>query len=116
MKAVIMAGGEGRRLKSVTGELPKPMVPLIGKPLMERVIELTLGSGGCRPQPVVPGLTLIRSAELDAEQLSRLLCGACPPFPPDLENFPCHGHTCQVCWQSWLTTGMPPQAETEAGL
>ena len=35
-----MAGGEGRRLKSVTGELPKPMVPLIGKPLMERVIEL----------------------------------------------------------------------------
>ena len=22
---------------------------------MERVIELTLGSGGCRPQPVVPG-------------------------------------------------------------
>ena len=43
---------------------------------MERVIELTLGSGGCRPQPVVPGLTLIRSAELDAEQLSRLLCGA----------------------------------------
>ena len=40
MKAVIMAGGEGRRLKSVTGELPKPMVPLIGKPLMERVIEL----------------------------------------------------------------------------
>ena len=83
---------------------------------MERVIELTLGSGGCRPQLVVPGLTLIRSAELDAEQLSRLLCGACPPFPPDLENFPCHGHTCQVCWQSWLTTGMPPQVETEAGL
>ena len=40
MKAVIMAGGEGRRLKAVTGELPKPMVPLIGKPLMERVIEL----------------------------------------------------------------------------
>ena len=35
-----MAGGEGRRLKAVTGELPKPMVPLIGKPLMERVIEL----------------------------------------------------------------------------
>ena len=25
MKAVIMAGGEGKRLKSVTGDLPKPM-------------------------------------------------------------------------------------------
>ncbi len=35
-----MAGGEGRRLKSVTGDLPKPMVSLLGKPLMERVIDL----------------------------------------------------------------------------
>ena len=40
MKAVIMAGGEGKRLKAVTGDLPKPMVPLLGKPLMERCIEL----------------------------------------------------------------------------
>ena len=38
MKAIIMAGGEGRRLKAVTGSLPKPMVPLLGKPLMERTI------------------------------------------------------------------------------
>ena len=34
-----MAGGEGRRLKPVTGPLPKPMVPLLGKPLMERCVE-----------------------------------------------------------------------------
>ena len=40
MKAIIMAGGEGTRLRSVTGELPKPMVPLLGKPLMERIVEL----------------------------------------------------------------------------
>ena len=45
MKAVIMAGGEGKRLKSVTGSLPKPMVPLLGKPLMERCIELLLKNG-----------------------------------------------------------------------
>ena len=45
MKAVILAGGEGRRLKAVTGELPKPMVPLLGKPLMERVIELLRKNG-----------------------------------------------------------------------
>ena len=45
MKAVIMAGGEGRRLKAVTGELPKPMVPLLGKPLMERAIELLRANG-----------------------------------------------------------------------
>ena len=45
MKAVILAGGEGRRPKAATGELPKPMVPLLGKPLMERVIELLRKNG-----------------------------------------------------------------------
>lgn len=38
MKAVILAGGEGKRLKSVTGDLPKPMVPLIGIPVLERIV------------------------------------------------------------------------------
>ena len=40
MKAVIMAGGEGRRLKSKTGERPKPMVPLLGRPMMEHILLL----------------------------------------------------------------------------
>ena len=40
MKAVIMAGGEGRRLKSITGERPKPMVPLLGRPMMEHILRL----------------------------------------------------------------------------
>lgn len=40
MKAVIMAGGEGKRLKTITGDLPKPMVPLLGKPMMEHIVEL----------------------------------------------------------------------------
>jgi len=35
MQAVIMAGGKGTRLASLTkGELPKPMVPVLGKPLL----------------------------------------------------------------------------------
>ena len=45
MKAVILAGGEGKRLKSVTGSLPKPMVPLLGRPLMERCVELLRENG-----------------------------------------------------------------------
>ncbi len=40
MKAVIMAGGEGRRLRCVTGEHPKPLVPLVGRPLMEHILRL----------------------------------------------------------------------------
>ena len=40
MKAVIMAGGIGSRLRPLTCDLPKPMVPIIGKPAMQHGIEL----------------------------------------------------------------------------
>jgi dTDP-glucose pyrophosphorylase len=39
LSAVIMAGGFGTRLRPLTEELPKPMLPLGGRPLMERIIE-----------------------------------------------------------------------------
>lgn len=45
MKAIILAGGEGKRLKPVTGALPKPMAPILGKPMMERIIELLRDNG-----------------------------------------------------------------------
>lgn len=45
MKAVIMAGGEGKRLKTVTGDAPKPMAPLLGKPVMEHIVELLRENG-----------------------------------------------------------------------
>ncbi|HHW00176.1 MAG TPA: NDP-sugar synthase [Clostridiaceae bacterium] len=35
MKALFLAGGFGTRLKPITNELPKPMVPIMGKPLLE---------------------------------------------------------------------------------
>ena len=38
-QAVILAGGKGKRLKSVSGNLPKPMVPVLGKPLLLHLIE-----------------------------------------------------------------------------
>ncbi|WP_088102466.1 sugar phosphate nucleotidyltransferase [Halalkalibacter urbisdiaboli] len=40
MKGVIMAGGKGTRLRPLTCQLPKPMVPLVQKPVMEYSIEL----------------------------------------------------------------------------
>jgi glucose-1-phosphate cytidylyltransferase len=39
MKALILAGGKGTRMGSVTEELPKPMVRLKGKPILLRVME-----------------------------------------------------------------------------
>ncbi|TDT52027.1 sugar phosphate nucleotidyltransferase [Fonticella tunisiensis] len=36
MKALFLAGGMGTRLRPLTNKLPKPMVPIMGKPLLER--------------------------------------------------------------------------------
>ena len=38
MQAVIMAGGYGTRLRPLTNELPKPMVPIIDKPIIHYII------------------------------------------------------------------------------
>lgn len=40
MKAVIMAGGFGTRLRPLTMNIPKPMVPIINVPIMHRIITL----------------------------------------------------------------------------
>jgi mannose-1-phosphate guanylyltransferase / phosphomannomutase len=40
MKAVVMAGGEGTRLRPLTSNQAKPMVPIVGKPCMEHILEL----------------------------------------------------------------------------
>ncbi len=45
VKAIIMAGGEGTRLRPLTVNRPKPMVPLMNKPLMEHVVDLLVKHG-----------------------------------------------------------------------
>ena len=40
MKAVILAGGEGTRLRPLTSNTPKPMMPLANKPMMEHIVNL----------------------------------------------------------------------------
>lgn len=45
MKAVIMAGGRGSRLRPLTCELPKPMVPILNYPVMEHIINLLKREG-----------------------------------------------------------------------
>ncbi|MEY8763983.1 MULTISPECIES: NDP-sugar synthase [Clostridium] len=45
MKALLLAGGKGTRLRPLTNKLPKPMVPIMGKPLIERVITKLKESG-----------------------------------------------------------------------
>ena len=38
MKAVIVAAGKGKRLNPITSTIPKPMIPISGKPLLEHSI------------------------------------------------------------------------------
>jgi mannose-1-phosphate guanylyltransferase / phosphomannomutase len=45
VKAVVMAGGEGTRLRPLTSNQPKPMVPIVGKPCMEHILELLRSHG-----------------------------------------------------------------------
>ncbi len=45
MRAVIMAGGFGTRLRPLTANLPKPMVPMMNKPIMEHIIGLLKNHG-----------------------------------------------------------------------
>lgn len=44
-QAIIIAGGMGTRLKARLGDLPKPMIPIGGKPLLEHQVELAKRHG-----------------------------------------------------------------------
>lgn len=43
--AVIMAGGKGTRLRPLTEHLPKPMIPVAGRPILERLVLHLVGYG-----------------------------------------------------------------------
>ena len=45
MKAIIMAGGEGSRLRPLTCDMPKPMVPVMNIPIMEHIVNLLKSHG-----------------------------------------------------------------------
>ena len=45
MQAVILAGGFGKRLAPLTSEVPKPLLPVGGRPILVRQIEWLRGFG-----------------------------------------------------------------------
>lgn len=45
MKVVIMAGGKGTRIASVNSEVPKPMIPILEKPILEYEIDVLKRQG-----------------------------------------------------------------------
>lgn len=61
MKAMILAAGQGTRLRPLTDRIPKPMVVVAGKPILEHNLELLARHGACevvinlhhRPQTII---------------------------------------------------------------
>lgn len=45
MRAVLMAGGSGTRLRPLTCDLPKPMVPILNRPIAEHIVNLLKRNG-----------------------------------------------------------------------
>lgn len=45
MQAVIMAGGEGKRLRPLTDKLPKPLLPINGEPLLDKLVRHCVRNG-----------------------------------------------------------------------
>ncbi len=45
MKALILAAGKGTRMRELTNELPKPMLAVQGRPILEHILEGLLGAG-----------------------------------------------------------------------
>lgn len=45
MKGMILAAGKGTRVKPITQTIPKPMIPILGKPVMESMIQLFAAHG-----------------------------------------------------------------------
>ena len=41
-KIIILCGGQGKRLGNITNKIPKPLVHVRGKPLLQNVIDFVL--------------------------------------------------------------------------
>jgi bifunctional UDP-N-acetylglucosamine pyrophosphorylase/glucosamine-1-phosphate N-acetyltransferase len=48
MQTVVLAAGEGTRMRPLTDERPKPMVPVVGRPLAEHTVEAAVAAGATR--------------------------------------------------------------------
>ncbi|HEY2711701.1 MAG TPA: sugar phosphate nucleotidyltransferase [Chthoniobacterales bacterium] len=69
-KAVLLAAGRGTRMRELTNELPKPMIAVRGKPILQHIIE-GLRAGGVTQFLIIVGYRaeIVRQAFADGGQL-----------------------------------------------
>ncbi|MFI0419924.1 sugar phosphate nucleotidyltransferase [Spongiactinospora sp. 9N601] len=82
MKAVVMAGGEGTRLRPMTANQPKPLLPVVNRPIMEHVLRLLRRHGLTETVVTVQFLAaLVRNYFGDGEELGMSLYYATEEMP-----------------------------------
>jgi NDP-sugar pyrophosphorylase family protein len=70
MQAIILAAGEGSRMRPLTAKMPKVMLPVAGKPLLEHIIRRAHDAGANRFVLVVGyGADAVRSYFGDGSRL-----------------------------------------------
>src|SRR5512142_2807249 len=89
MKAVILAAGLGTRLAPLTNDRPKCLVPVLGRPILDRMIE-RIGQAGIRDIVVVTGYfeeTLKKHLSSSKDELARRAVTVFNPRYKDWGNF-----------------------------
>ncbi|MBG0816396.1 mannose-1-phosphate guanyltransferase [Planomonospora sp. ID82291] len=82
MKAVVMAGGEGTRLRPMTANQPKPLLPVVNRPIMEHVLRLLKRHGFTETVVTVQFLAaLVRTYFGDGDELGMDLYYATEEMP-----------------------------------
>jgi mannose-1-phosphate guanylyltransferase / phosphomannomutase len=82
VKAVVMAGGEGTRLRPMTANQPKPLLPVVNKPIMEHVLRLLKRHGFAETVVTVQFLaSLVRNYFGDGEDVGMSLQYATEEMP-----------------------------------
>lgn len=82
MRAVVMAGGEGTRLRPLTANQPKPLLPVVNKPIMEHVLRLLRRHGITETVVTVQFLaSLVRNYFGDGDELGMQLSYATEETP-----------------------------------
>jgi mannose-1-phosphate guanylyltransferase/phosphomannomutase len=82
LKAVVMAGGEGTRLRPMTANQPKPLLPVVNKPIMEHVLRLLRRHGITETVVTVQFLAaLVRNYFGDGDELGMQLSYATEETP-----------------------------------
>jgi mannose-1-phosphate guanylyltransferase / phosphomannomutase len=82
VKAVVMAGGEGTRLRPMTANQPKPLLPVVNKPIMEHVLLLLKRHGFTETVVTVQFLaSLVRNYFGDGEDVGMSLQYATEEMP-----------------------------------